>query len=187
MCHPVGVLVQGAIRQSRQFSPGYDVSPLWGERQGRPASFAIVAQLRRLKGGPHHSPWDNPGIKAIGINFRSSSRLGPPPAFRMKFVFSVCRLVSRRCHNISSVPELFPSPAQNRTSGFPTSDSSVNHSVSLRSTTRVQVSADTRLRPDQPSYNLIEPGPVISLTLALAVEPLERNPGCVKTIFATAP
>jgi hypothetical protein len=38
---------------------------------------------------------------------------------RMRFVFSVCRLVSRRCHNISSILKLHSSPSQNRTSGFP--------------------------------------------------------------------
>ncbi len=45
------------------------------------------------------------------------------------FVFSVFRLLSRRCHKISSIPQLFSYPSQNRTSGFPTSGSSVRHSV----------------------------------------------------------
>lgn len=31
------------------------------------------------------------------------------------FVFSVCRLVSRRCHNISSLPDGCSAPSQNRT------------------------------------------------------------------------
>jgi len=30
------------------------------------------------------------------------------------FVFSVCRLVSRRCHNIPAIHQLYPSPSQNR-------------------------------------------------------------------------
>jgi hypothetical protein len=34
-------------------------------------------------------------------------------------VFSVCRLLSRRCHHISSIPQLNSCPSQNRTSGFP--------------------------------------------------------------------
>ena len=37
----------------------------------------------------------------------------------MRLVFAVCRLLSRRCHNIPSIPELHSSPSQNRTSGFP--------------------------------------------------------------------
>ncbi len=45
------------------------------------------------------------------------------------FVFSVIRLVSRRCHNISAIHQLYPSPSQNRTSSFPTSGSSLKHSV----------------------------------------------------------
>ncbi len=40
-----------------------------------------------------------------------------------------CRLVSRRCHNISAIHQLHPSPSQNRTSGFPTSGSSLKHSA----------------------------------------------------------
>ena len=47
----------------------------------------------------------------------------------MKFVFSVCRLVYRRCHNISSLAKLFSSPSQNRASGFPTHGSPICHSV----------------------------------------------------------
>ena len=35
------------------------------------------------------------------------------------FVFSVGRLLSRRCHSISSIPRLHSCPSQNRTSGFP--------------------------------------------------------------------
>src|SRR6056297_3320856 len=33
--------------------------------------------------------------------------------------FLCFRLLSRRCHNISSISKLFPCPSQNRTSGFP--------------------------------------------------------------------
>jgi len=64
MWHPFRVLVQGAIQRSRRFSPGCYVSPRWGERQGRQASFAIVAKLRRLNGVQHHSPECNSGIPA---------------------------------------------------------------------------------------------------------------------------
>src|SRR5205085_2588870 len=32
----------------------------------------------------------------------------------MMFVFPVCRLVSRRCHNISTIHQLSPAPLQNR-------------------------------------------------------------------------
>jgi hypothetical protein len=45
------------------------------------------------------------------------------------FVFSVIRLLSRRCHKISSIPQLLSCPSQNRTSGFPTYGSSVRLSV----------------------------------------------------------
>ena len=51
------------------------------------------------------------------------------PMLRPMFVFSVCRLVSRRCHDISAIHQLRPSPSQNRTSRFPTSGSSLKHSA----------------------------------------------------------
>jgi len=41
------------------------------------------------------------------------------PELRKKLVFSVCRLLSRRCHNISSIYQSYSCPSQNRTSGFP--------------------------------------------------------------------
>jgi hypothetical protein len=50
----------------------------------------------------------------------------------MRFVFSVCRLISQRCHNISSISELHSSPSQNRASSFPTHGSSICHSASFR-------------------------------------------------------
>jgi hypothetical protein len=53
----------------------------------------------------------------------------PSSATGMKFVFSVCRLVSRRCHNISAIHQLCLTPSQNRTSSFPTSGSSFNLSA----------------------------------------------------------
>ena len=65
-----------------------------------------------------------PGSDAI-----QSSRMRPSSAPGMMFVFSVCRLVSRRCHNISAIHQLCLKPSQNRTSGFPTSGSSFNHSA----------------------------------------------------------
>ena len=61
-----------------------------------------------------------------------SSRMRPSSAPGMMFVFSVCRLVSRRCHNISAIPQLCPRPSQNRTKGFPPSGSSFNHSTSQK-------------------------------------------------------
>jgi len=45
------------------------------------------------------------------------------------FVFSVFRLLSRRCHKIFSIPQLFSCPSQNRTSSFPTSGSSARLSA----------------------------------------------------------
>jgi len=47
----------------------------------------------------------------------------------MMFVFSVCRLVSRRCHSISALHRLCLPPSQNRTNGFPISGSSFKHSA----------------------------------------------------------
>jgi len=41
------------------------------------------------------------------------------PELRKKLVFSVGRLFSRRCHNISSVYQSYSCLSQNRTSGFP--------------------------------------------------------------------
>jgi hypothetical protein len=58
-----------------------------------------------------------------------SSRMRPSSAPGMTFVFSVCRLVSRRCHTISAIHQLRLKPSQNRTSGLPTSGSSFNHSA----------------------------------------------------------
>ena len=94
------------------------------------------------------------------------------------FVFSVFRLLSRRCHKIFSIPQLFSCPSQNRTSGFPTSGSSVRHSVCLRPTTWVQVFADCRFRPLYPDQRLVKAGPGVRPALALAVEPFEQNPCC---------
>ena len=51
-----------------------------------------------------------------------------PPVYRQMFVFSVCHLVSRWCHNIFAIHQSYLSPSQNRTSGFPTSGSSFKHS-----------------------------------------------------------
>ena len=58
-----------------------------------------------------------------------SSRLRSSGAVGVTFVFSVCRLVSRRCHSISPIHQLYLSPSQNRTNGFPLSGSSFNHSA----------------------------------------------------------
>src|SRR5215510_13931666 len=58
-----------------------------------------------------------------------SSRLRSSGAIGVTFVFSVCRLVSRRCHSISAIHWLYLSPSQNRTNGFPISGSSFNHSA----------------------------------------------------------
>ena len=58
-----------------------------------------------------------------------SSRLRSSGAVGVTFVFSVCRLVSRRCHSISPIHQLCLSPSQNRTNGFPISGSSFNRSA----------------------------------------------------------
>src|SRR5210317_2286516 len=91
------------------------------------------------------------------------------------FVFSVIRLLSRRCHNIFSIPQLLSCPSQNRTSSFPTSGSSVCHSVCLHPTTGVQVSADSQSRPLYPDQCLVKAGPGVRPALALAVEPFEQD------------
>ena len=56
-----------------------------------------------------------------------------------------------------------------------TSGSSVSPSASRRSTTRVQVDADTRRGPAHPGQGLDKPGPRICPPLALAVEPGEQD------------
>jgi hypothetical protein len=58
-----------------------------------------------------------------------SSRMRTPSAPGMMFVFSVYRLVSRRCHNISAIHQLCLIPSQNRTNGFPIYGSSFNHAA----------------------------------------------------------
>ena len=63
------------------------------------------------------------GFEFLSSRRRSSSAPG------MTFVFSVCRLVSRRCHSISALHGLYLSPSQNRTNGFPISGSSFNHAA----------------------------------------------------------
>ena len=52
------------------------------------------------------------------------------PMLQVDVCFLCSHLVSRWCHNISAIHQLYPSPSQNRTSGFPTSGSSLKHSVS---------------------------------------------------------
>ncbi len=101
------------------------------------------------------------------------------------FVFSVFRLLSRRCHKIFSIPQLLSCPSQNRTSGFPTYGSSVRHSVCLRPTTWVQVFADSRFRPLYPSQGLVKACPGVLLALALAVEPFEHYPCCAIDVVGT--
>mgnify|MGYP007044779584 CR=1 FL=1 len=100
------------------------------------------------------------------------------------FVFSVIRLLSRRCHKISSIPQLLSCPSQNRTSGFPTSGSSIRHSVCLRPTTWVQVFADSRFRPPYPRQSLVKVCPGVRPALALAVEPFEQDLCCAMGIVA---
>jgi hypothetical protein len=72
--------------------------------------------------------------------------------------------------------QLLSCPSQNRTSGFPTSGSSVRHSVCLRPTTWVKVFADSRFRPLYPDQRLVKAGPGVRPALALAVKPFEQNP-----------
>ena len=70
-------------------------------------------------------------------NFRVGRNL---PGLQEDVCFLCFRLLSRRCHDISSIPRLFSCPSQNRTSSFPTYGSSMRHS-GRRSTTRVEVYA----------------------------------------------
>jgi hypothetical protein len=65
-------------------------------------------------------------------------------------------------------------PSQNRTSGFPTSGSSVVIQGSLRSTNRIQVSMRIS-REARPRAKASLNWPSVCLTLALAVEPFEQQ------------
>ncbi len=65
-----------------------------------------------------------------------------------------------------------------------TSGSSVHHSVRLRSTTRVQVFADSRLWPLRPDQGLGEAFPGVCLTLTLTVEPFKQDMFCAIDIVA---
>jgi len=56
-----------------------------------------------------------------------------------------------------------------------TSGSSVHRSVRLRTTTRVQVYADTQARPFHPDQRPGEARPVVCLALALAVKPFKQD------------
>ena len=78
-------------------------------------------------------------------------------------------------HN-KHVSDLVSQPSQNRTSGFPTSGSSVGHSASLRSTKRAQVFVDPHARPAHPLEDWRECSPLVGATLALAVEPFHFLP-----------
>ena len=68
-------------------------------------------------------------FKGFPISSYCRVEMRPSSATGMTFVFSVCRLVSRRCHNISAIHQLCLTPSQNRTSGFPISGSSFNRSA----------------------------------------------------------
>ena len=59
-----------------------------------------------------------------------------------------------------------------------TSGSSAYHSVSLRSTTRIQVFADSGFGPAHPFQCLVETVPGVCLALAFTVEPFEQNACC---------
>ena len=65
-----------------------------------------------------------------------------------------------------------------------TSGSSVSHSASLRSTTRVQVYSDFRRGPSDPGKGADVGFPRICPTLALAVEPFEQDAFCAMDIEA---
>jgi hypothetical protein len=52
------------------------------------------------------------------------------PMLQVNVCFLGCHLASRWRHTISAVHQLYPSPSQNRTSGFPASGSSLKHSAS---------------------------------------------------------
>lgn len=71
---------------------------------------------------------DTTAVVAVDL----SSRMRPSSAIGMTFVFSVCRLVSRRCHTISAIHRLCLKPSQNRTKGFSLSGSSFNRSASQK-------------------------------------------------------
>ena len=104
----------------------------------------------------------------------------------MKFVFSVCRLVSPTVPQyLTHVLSCNPAPHRTGQAAFPTSGSSACHSVSLRSTKRVQVFADTHTRPAHPGQCLVELIPVVCLTLTLAVDPFVQDTRCVIDISGT--
>jgi hypothetical protein len=97
------------------------------------AIFAAEAEVAerpygRIIGSPYR--WSEWVPKALGSK-RGFSRveMRPSSATGMKCVFSVCRLVSRRCHNISAIHQLCLTPSQNRTSRCPPSGSSFNLSA----------------------------------------------------------
>ena len=73
-----------------------------------------------------------PNTTSVRLHEFLSSRKRPSSAIGMTFVFSVCRLVSRRCHSISALHRLCLKPSQNRTKGFSLSGSSFNHSASQK-------------------------------------------------------
>jgi hypothetical protein len=61
-----------------------------------------------------------------------SRRRRPSSTIGMTVVFSVCRLVFRRCHTIPALHQWRLTPSQHRTKGFSLSGSSCNRSASQK-------------------------------------------------------
>ena len=85
-------------------------------------------------------------------------------------------LLSRWCHNISSISRLNLLPLSEPDKRLShTSGSSVSPSVRLRSTTRVQVFAEPGFGPFHTDQGLFEVCPGVRPALALAVEPFVQD------------
>jgi hypothetical protein len=80
-------------------------------------------EMSPLSGVGKHSDFQGTAWSSrrnIALSFRHALRVDRRlPELRKKLVFSVCRLLSRRCHIISSIYQSYSCPSQNRTSGFP--------------------------------------------------------------------
>ncbi len=103
------------------------------------------------------------------------------------FVFTVCRLVSRRCHMISPVVQVANRPLSEPDKRLLPSGSSVGHSASLRSPKGIQVGADLHAGPGDLTQDVVVLVPVVRLTPALAVAPPAQNArGVIDVARATA-
>ena len=107
------------------------------------------------------------------------------------FVFSVCRLVSRRCHRISAILTL----ASVAVKPLPEPDKQISHiqllvesSERLKSTTRVEIPSDSCRGYAQEGASVQEPLPGVCMALAFPVDPFEQHFSCeVRVGLALAP